>query len=86
MSGFWQENESVRLLRIRDGETQRAQERGTNVPGWVARRLQEAGFDVSREIVYRYDAVALETLFVQYMDDVYSGTCAAQEFGYATHD
>lgn len=60
----------MRVLRIADVAVVQEHVAGSDVPGWVARKLREAGFDLTREIIYRYSGKARETLFLQYLDDV----------------
>lgn len=55
----------MHLLRITDAVSFSLRTGGVDIPHWAATALQEAGFDLARQILYRYDAHDQSTLFLQ---------------------
>lgn len=56
----------MRMLRLLDTDSALVKAQGSSVPAWAAARLAAVGFDLTEEIIYRYEPLTFSTVFMQY--------------------
>lgn len=66
----------MRILCLLDADSALIKAHGQSVPAWAAACLQQHGFDLAQEIIYRYEPSSFSTLFMQHQ-------CPAERMGYA---